>query len=173
MSSSAHVRGTATGAFTGALAIAAHALAGDVLPSAGCAALLLVLAVTAGALTASWPRTEHTPALLGVLAAGQAVGHLALSTGGHVHTESAASLPTPVMALAHLVAIGVGAVLIRGCERLCAALSSIVRRHTHRDAGAPDAMSRPPRFRADQPLQHVLLLAASISHRGPPVGAMR
>ena len=34
MSSSARVRGTATGAFTGALAIAAHALAGDVLPYA-------------------------------------------------------------------------------------------------------------------------------------------
>lgn len=167
------MRGTATGAFTAALAIAAHALAGDVLPSTGSAALLLVLAVTAGALTASWPRTAHTPALLGVLAAGQAVGHLALSTGGHAHTESAASLPTPVMALAHLVAIGVGATLIRGCERLCAALSSIVRRHTHRDAGRRRAAPRPPKFRVDHPLQHALLLAASISHRGPPVGAVR
>ena len=173
MSSSARVRGTATGAFTGALAIAAHALAGDVLPSAGSAALLVVLAVAAGALTASWARTAHTPALLCVLAAGQAVGHLALSTGGHVHTASAASLPTPVMALTHLVAIGVGAILIRGCERFCAALSSIVRRHTHRNAGAPRATARPPRFRVDHPLQHALLLAASISHRGPPVGAVR
>lgn len=173
MSSCARVRGTATGAFTGALAIGAHALAGDVLPSAGSAALLVVLAVTAGTLTAGWARTARMPALLGVLAAGQAVGHLALSTGGHVHTESAASLPTPVMALTHLVAIGVGAILIRACERLCSALSSIVRRHIHRYDGAPRATPRAPRFRVDHPLQHVLLLAASISHRGPPVGAVR
>jgi hypothetical protein len=75
------------------------------------------------------------------------------------------------MLAAHLVAIAVGALLIASGERLCRALLRVVRavvRVVH-------AVFAPPAVRArhvDQPLRSALLLAASVSHRGPPVSAL-
>jgi hypothetical protein len=77
------------------------------------------------------------------------------------------------MVLAHLIAITCGAALIATAEYLCSALSRAVRA-ADPPAPLPVTGAPTPAFRdADQPLRSALLLAASMSHRGPPVGAVR
>jgi hypothetical protein len=78
-----------------------------------------------------------------------------------------------MMLAAHLVAIGVGALLIAACDRLCRAVSRAVRAAVRivvaPVAGAPVVVIG----EADQPLRSALLLAASVSRRGPPVSRHR
>jgi hypothetical protein len=76
---------------------------------------------------------------------------------------------TVAMTAAHVAAVFVGAALIAAAGRLGAALS-----HAVRSAIAPQrvpVVSAPARTfdGGDQPLRSSLLLAASVSHRGPPV----
>jgi hypothetical protein len=69
---------------------------------------------------------------------------------------------------AHMIAIALGAVLIAAGDRLCRALSRAITAAVRRvlpPAARPFAASR----EADQPLHSTLLLAVSVSHRGPPV----
>jgi len=165
------MRGVATGLLTAALAVAAHGVGSGALPSGAAAALLAVLAATIGALAATTAGAGKTVVLLGLLAVGQLVGHLLLSAAGHHHTLSTAP-PAAVMLAAHLLAIAVGAVLNAAGDRLCAALSRAVRamvRVVWPVAGTPVVAVR----RAAQPLRSALLLAASVSHRGPPVSLAR
>jgi hypothetical protein len=165
----ARLRGTAAGAFTAALAVAAHGIGGgDMVPSGGSAVLLAVLAAAVGAFARSCSRTADLDVLVAVLAGGQIVGHLALGAGGHGHTASATLVPSPVMLLTHLVAVAVGATLIRGCERLCTALSAVLRSSPYRRAERPATSCRTPDIRADHPMRRIQLIAVSISHRGPP-----
>jgi hypothetical protein len=161
------LRGVTSGVFTIALAVAAHGLADGMVPSGGSVALLGVVAAALGAGVARWQRTSQTPVLVGVLAFGQLVGHLALSAGDAM---PATRLSAPMLA-AHLAAVLVGATLVAAAERLYTALSSAIRRCRPATgvlavAGAPVSA-----VRDDPPLQRVRLMAASISHRGPPVGA--
>jgi hypothetical protein len=161
------MRGLATGLLTGALAVAAHGVGSGAVPGGAAAALLAVLAATIGALAATTARAGKSVVLVGLLAAGQLVGHLMLSAAGHQHTPSTAP-PAAVMLAAHVVAIAAGAVLIAAGDRLCGALSRAVRamvRAVWPVAGTPVVAVRRP----DQPLRSALLLAASVSHRGPPV----
>ena len=73
------------------------------------------------------------------------------------------------MLAAHALAVAVGATTDRGGDRLCRTVSRAV--EVARRAVVPPIPGRPMvvTVGADQPLRSTLLLAASMSHRGPPV----
>jgi len=110
--------------------------------------------------------------LLGLLAAGQLLGHVMLETVGHTHASFVAP-PAGAMLAAHLAAIAVGAVLIAAGDRLCRAVSRAVRAAVRSTCLPPTAPYVVALGSADQPLRSALLLAASVSHRGPPVSSAR
>lgn len=157
----------AAGLLTAALAVAAHGIAGSGAPTGTAAVLLAVLAATVGALTTTIARTADVRVLLGLLAASQLVGHLMLSVAGHSHGGSTSA--APAMLVAHALAMVIGAILIAAGDRLCRAVSRAV--EVSGRAVVPPIPSRPTAGAAgaDQPLRSALLLAASVSHRGPPV----
>lgn len=165
-----YLRGLAAGCFTGTLAVPAHAAAGGGLPSGATSAQLILLAVVIGALTATIARSDRLPALLGLLTTGQVLGHLLLGTVGHHH---GAAPSASLMLAAHVAAVLAGALLVAATGRLGAALSRAVRGIEPPRPG-PVADAPAPVFEhADQPWRSALLLAASMSHRGPPVGVVR
>lgn len=167
-SAAAQARGCSAGAFTAALAVAAHGLgAGQMALPGGSSVLLLVLAGVVGAFTATCPRAAQAVPLLGVLAAGQVLGHIALSIGAH-HGTSQAAAPSSLMVAAHAAAVVVGAGLIRLGEHLFAALSRTLACRAYRGGVIPAVAALVPERRADQPWRRLQLIAASISHRGPP-----
>jgi len=164
----ARLRGSVTGLLTAALAVAAHSIGSGAPPTGAAVAQLAVLAATIGALAATISRAADARVLVALLAAGQLCGHLILNAAGHHHAAAAAP-PATVMLAAHVVAIGIGALLIAASDRLCRAMSRAVRAAV-RTVAAP--IAGPPVSvvgQADQPLHSTLLLSASMSHRGPPV----
>jgi hypothetical protein len=163
----ARLRGSAAGLLTAALAVAAHSVGSGALPSGAVVAQLAVLAATIGALAASISRAADARVLLGLLAVGQLCGHLMLSAVGHHH--AVAGPPAAVMLAAHAVAIGTGALLIAASDRLCRAISRAVRAAVRTVAAPVTGPNVVVVGQADQPLRSTLLLAASMSHRGPPV----
>jgi hypothetical protein len=168
----ARLRGAAAGLLTAALAVGAHGVASGAPPPGPATALLAVLAATIGALAATMPRASDARVLLGLLAAGQLVAHLMLDAAGHSHAPATAP-PAAAMLGAHLVAVAAGAALIAAGDRLCGAVSRAIR-VTARPAAAPVAAATVVAANdADQPLRFTLLLAASMSHRGPPVSLAR
>jgi hypothetical protein len=168
----ARLRGSAAGLLTAALAVAAHSVGSGAAPTGAVVAQLAVLAATVGALAATIARTADARVLLGLLAAGQLCGHVILSAVGHSHAATT-TLPAAVMLAAHVVAVGTGALLIAASDRLCRAVSRAVRVAV-RIVAAPVAVAPVVVLgEADQPLRSALLLAASVSHRGPPVSRYR
>lgn len=167
----APLRGSAAGLLTAALAVAAHGVAGGVPTGAGIAQLA-VLAATVGALATTIVRAADARVLLALLAAGQLLGHVMLDGTGHAHASSAAP-PAAAMLVAHLAAIAAGAVLIAAGDRLCRAVSRAVRAAVRSICLPPAARPVVAMGSADQPLRSALLLAASLSHRGPPVSLAR
>jgi len=166
------LRGLAAGSLTVALATTAHAAAGGGTPSGATAAQLVLLAVVIGALSATISCADRFRVQLVLMAAGQVLGHLLLGTVGHHHASAAGPSATAMVA-AHLVAVACGAALIAAAGYLCAAISRAVRTTV---APTPTPVTTVPRASlgdADQPLRSALQLAASMSHRGPPVGAVR
>ena len=163
----ASLRGLTAAAFTGALAVAAHAVAGGGAPHGGAPVLLAATAAVIG-LAAISDRASDIRVLASLLAGGQLVGHMALATAGHSHGETS-SWPSLLMLLMHLVAVAVGAVLVSACERLVHALTRVVRQRVAAVRAPVEIRQTAPVIRDCQPLQHILLIAASISHRGPPV----
>jgi hypothetical protein len=173
--SASRFRGLMVAAFTALLAVTAHGMASGRFPTGGTAALLVVLAAGMGAMVSASERTVGPRALLGVLALGQLGGHLVLSSGGH-HVPAAGPavlIPAPVMLLAHAAAVALGAILVAACERLCAALSSAIRGCGRIAQPQSTAMPAFAVRRSDHPQRRDLLIAASISHRGPPAGVAR
>jgi drug/metabolite transporter (DMT)-like permease len=168
-STATHLRGLTAGLITGALALAAHGFADQMAPSGGTVALLAVVSAAFGALVSRWPRTSHASALIGVLGLGQVVGHLTLSAGGSMHIAQ----PSPPMLAAHAAAVVVGALLVAACERLYTALSSAIRRYRSACAAVNSVGAQRLTVHVAPPQQRIRLLAASISHRGPPLGAVR
>ena len=167
----ARLRGLAAGLLTAALSVAAHGVGGGAPPTGAAIAQLAVLAATVGALAATMIRAADARALLGLLAAGQLFGHTLLSAAGHDHMSSTAP-PAAAMLAAHLLAIAAGALLIAAGDRLSRAVSRAVRAVVRRVCpvfATPVVAAR----RVDQPLRSVLQLAASVSHRGPPVSLAR
>ena len=126
--------------------------------------------------SARWPRPSSRAAdarvLLGLLAAGQLVGHLMLSAAGHSHARAGCS-PAAAMLAAHAAGGRRRCALIAAGDRLCRAVSRAVRgrRADRRRADREQRLSSS--IGADQPLRSALLLAASVSHRGPPVSLAR
>ena len=167
------LRGAAAGLLTAALAVAAHGAASGTPPVGAASALLAVLAATIGALAATIRGAGDTRVLLVLLASGQLFGHLMLDAAGHGH-ESAAAPPEAAMLIAHAAAVALGAVLISLSDRLCAAMSRALRIRTGMRSSRPAVPTAPLVVSvSDQPLRSSLLLAASVSHRGPPVSSAR
>lgn len=167
----AALRGSAAGLLTAALTVAAHGVASGAPPTGSIIVALTVLAATIGALATTLTRAADARVLLGLLAAGQLLGHLTLSTTGHSHAPAGTS-PAPMLA-AHVIAVVVGAVLIAASGRLCAAVSRVLRVAVRMTPG-PVLVGGTVALRgADHPLRSMLLLAASVSHRGPPDGQLR
>jgi hypothetical protein len=160
------LRGLAVGSLTAALALAAHGAAGAALGSGAAAILLALLAGGFGALASALERAAEPAVLVALLAVGQAAGHLMLAAAGHSH----AAVPDGAMLAAHLIAVVVGALLIAGAERLCRALSTVLREGNTRRMPPPVVRPLWALTRPDHPLQSRLLVAVSISHRGPPPG---
>ncbi|MBX7448630.1 hypothetical protein GR927_11590 [Mycolicibacterium sp. 3033] len=159
------MRGGAAGLLTVALSLAAHATGGGHLAVGPDMVGLLLAGVTVGTAATAMPRTRGVGAMALLLAAGQLVGHAVLAIG-HPHATAATHGP---MLAAHVTAVLLGALLISAGERLCRMLGRVVRRTVApTNAAVPDAPA-PVRFAADQPLFAELLLATSMSHRGPPV----
>jgi hypothetical protein len=166
----ARLRGTAAGLLTATLAVAAHGAAGGALPQGSAAVLLGVLAATVGGLAATLAHAADARVMVGLLATGQLVGHAMLSAAGHSHGGSGS--PTAAMLLAHATAVVAAAMLIGAADRLCRAVSRVVEVAT-RVVIAPVPGRSAVVIAADQPLRSILLLAASMSHRGPPVSRSR
>ncbi|AFM19716.1 hypothetical protein Mycch_5029 [Mycolicibacterium chubuense NBB4] len=165
-------RGAAAGLLTGTLTLAAHGAGGGPLPAGPATAQLLLVAAAVGALAARLPRTGRFGPILALLTAGQLIGHGLLSALGHAHATPSAG-PAWLMLSSHLAAVGTGALLIVVGDRLCRTLSRALHRTTRPDAPAVPAPRATPGRTADQPLRSALLVASSMSHRGPPVSAAR
>jgi hypothetical protein len=165
----ARLRGSASGALTAALAVAAHSTAGGGLPDSAAVALLALLAITLGTLVATISDRADVKSLVAVLSVGQLLGHAVLGAAGHSHPVSGPGAEGLMLA-AHVGAIAVGAALIATGGRLCAAVSRTLFAATPRPSRPIAAVSATVVESADQPLHSALSLAASVSHRGPPVG---
>ncbi|MFG1934523.1 hypothetical protein ACGFK1_28365 [Mycobacterium sp. NPDC048908] len=168
----ARLRGSTAGLLTAALAVAAHSVGAGAVPTGAAVGLLAVLAGTVGALGATIARAADVRVLLGLLAAGQLCGHIVLGAVGHSHAAAAAP-PAAVMLAAHAAAIVGGALLIAASDRLCRAVSRVVRAAVRTVVGSITVAPVVVVDDADQPLRSALLLAASMSHRGPPVSHCR
>lgn len=163
------LRGAAVALFSVILALAAHGAALDTGPRGGSVALLAVLCAGIGALVSVRNRAGVTT-LFAALSVGQLAGHPVLSMNHH---HEADWLPTPVMLAAHLGAVLLGAVLVSACERCHETLSRSIR-GGQRVVQRVTLTSTRLCHRTDHHcLQHELLLAASISHRGPPARSAR
>ncbi|EME51087.1 hypothetical protein G352_26652 [Rhodococcus ruber BKS 20-38] len=154
------LRGTAAGALTAALAVAAHGSAGGGVP--GDAEVTLLVAVAAGiGLVAAHLRAVPTIVLL---AGGQVATHLVLAaaTTGHLHTS------VPMLA-AHTVAAVACAALLDAAQRLCGLLTRALR------AARTVAPGPVETARAELPTTVRRFSSARtelcISRRGPPVAA--
>ena len=159
----AALRGVAVGSLTAALAVTAHGAAGATVPGAALA-LLLLASAGVGGLAGSVRRAGEPAVLVGVLALGQVLGHVILAAAGHVHGGS----PSGAMLSAHLVAVVAGGLLLAGAERLYRTLSSVLQAPGGRPSCPPMVRQPLAPGRADHPLQSRLIVAVSISHRGPP-----
>ncbi|UFS98633.1 hypothetical protein [Nocardia huaxiensis] len=163
----ARLRGAAVGVGSGAVAIFAHGLGGgNPAPDGSALALLFVACGLIGVLVASF-RPRYGPlSTMGMLAAGQTIGHTALSMSPehHHHTTSAAMLA------AHLVAIPVGALLIRAAEAGLRRAITSVRRFILTLDLAPLPGVHPARraHTGDRAPLRRLLLSSGIGRRGPP-----
>src|SRR5215218_3532628 len=110
------------------------------------------------------PLASDTRVLLGLLGTGQVVGHVMLTVAGHSHGTAAA--PGSGMLTAHALAVLAGAVLIATGDRLCRGVSRVlevaVRTVVPPVPAKPFVIACSP-----HPQRSALLLAASVSHRGP------
>jgi hypothetical protein len=173
------LRGLAVGLLTAALAIAAHALAGGTVLPGAAAVLLSVLATTAGSVAATVDRTSDARVLFALLASGQLIAHVMMTIPGHTDCAmsggpaASATPPPAAMLAAHTVALVVCAALIAAGDRLCRAVTSALRAVVYELPGMLLTAAAAAVTTGDQPLRSTLLLAASVSGRGPPVGLAR
>jgi len=173
LSPAARLRGIAVGLLTAALAIEAHALAGGTIPPGAAVALLIILAVTAGFVATTVNRTADGRVILALLVMGQLVAHAMLTAASHTGCAASAGAPAAAMLAAHAVAVVVGAALIAASERLCRAATSALRAFAGELPGVLATAAVTAVTAGDQPLRSALLIAASVSRRGPPVSLAR
>ncbi|MGW5226144.1 hypothetical protein ACWEP5_14495 [Nocardia niigatensis] len=166
----ARLRGAAVGASSGAVAILAHGLGGGATLLDGSALALLFAACTLiGVVVATLRPRYGLAGTMVMLAAGQSIGHAALSMppGHHHHSSS------PSMLLAHLIAIPMGALAIRAAEAGMRRAITSVRRFILALGSVPRPPARPARARRadDRAEARRLLVSPGIGRRGPPVAA--
>ncbi|MEV6773678.1 hypothetical protein AB0N05_34095 [Nocardia sp. NPDC051030] len=163
----ASLRGAAVGTASGAVAVFAHALGGGTaFPDGTALALLFAACGLTGVLVASARSRSGLFWTMGMLAAGQSIGHIALSMSpGHHHPAT-----TSVMLLAHLVAIPVGAMLIRAAEAGMRRAVTSVRRFILALGLAPVPPHAPAATVSadDRARARRLLVSPGIGRRGPP-----
>lgn len=134
------LRGASVGALSAIVTAAAHSAGGGALPSEAGFLLLGAVCSAIGCVTAAM-RGISRARLMGMLAAAQAFGHLALSAmGTHPHGGPADGR----MLWAHLVAVVAGAYLIDAAERGSRWAASTLRRIV-RAAPASAPIDRTPR----------------------------
>lgn len=141
------------------LSIAAHAVAGGAVPHQDVLVLLAGSAVASGLLAAE---TRLSVPLLLVLA--QVTGHLVLGLhDGHLHT------PTAGMFVAHVAAVAVAALLLRGAEKGCeVALAALHRMFPELFRALPVAVAEPTRIAHRPRVGPGVLLVSGVGSRGPP-----
>ncbi|MEV6067254.1 hypothetical protein AB0L82_11930 [Nocardia sp. NPDC052001] len=166
----ARLRGAAVGAASGAVALFAHGLGGGTTAPAGSAlALLFAACALIGVIVASVRPRYGLTSLMGMLAAGQGIGHIALSMspGHHHHAAS------PSMLTAHLIAIPVGAMAIRAAEAGMRRAVTSVRRFILTLGLAPVPAERTARTTStdERATVRLLLVSPGIARRGPPARA--
>lgn len=163
-------RGAAVGTLTATLAAAAHAGAGGGLPSGAAAVQLALLAVVVGGFVVVVRGGHRFSVLTAAMSAGQLLGHALLSASGH-HHGAAASGADAAMLTAHVGALVAVAALVTVGELSCRAISRTVRAVALPPAIRVPAGRTAVFRRCDHPLRSALQLAASLTHRGPPVSA--
>lgn len=161
--SPAAFRGGAVAAFSGALAVAAHALGGGGLPHSSSLTLLAAACIAVGVLFTRCSRGGGF-AVAAALVAGQFVGHLALT----VQMPDHAVVPGAAMLVAHGVATIVCAAAVSAAVRLYGPIVAVWRAvfsfRRYRVAVARGSV------RSTRHLGPVVaVLHASISRRGPPI----
>ncbi|MCJ0979111.1 hypothetical protein MTX35_15470 [Rhodococcus sp. ARC_M12] len=166
-SSAAPLRGGAVGIVTATLAVAAHGMAGGGWADGSALALLIVVSIGIGAMTALPERS--TVLLLPALMAGQLLAHIALSLGAaEMHNHSL--LPSTAMIAFHAAASVIAGLMIAAAERLYGPITSIVRAVLALLTSLPDgsAVGRVSMSVA-VPSVDGTALDWVISRRGPPV----
>ncbi|ATL67949.1 hypothetical protein [Nocardia terpenica] len=161
----ARLRGGCVGASSGAVSMAAHAFGGGTVALDSAAAVLLLLSCTVTGVVVTALRRGMLP-VLAMLAVGQAIGHAALSVSPrHCHGGL-----TAAMLAAHVVAIAVGALLIRGAEiALGRVISSVRRAVVALGAVLVAPVSRVGVVPASRgTVAPRLLVSSGIGRRGPP-----
>ncbi len=138
-------------------------------PSESAVVLLILACASVGAVVTSIDTRRSPPALLLalMLAAGQAIGHATLTIASDHQHGLLLSLP---MLAAHIAAVGVCAVLIRGAERgyvvAASTVAAIVAVLLRPWAAEPSPFAARTRYRAKVVLRQ--LLTSGLGTRGPP-----
>ncbi|MBN4927714.1 hypothetical protein IEU95_12795 [Hoyosella rhizosphaerae] len=177
---SQRLRGVGVGAVTASVAIAAHGTAGGGYPPTAMMMLILLIAGTFGA-AAAHNRTMGRRALVGVLAAGQVVAHVALmwATPVSLHGDAAhsslssSSHHSGAMVLAHATAVVVAALVIYGGEQGCRCVRTAVH-NALRSLCVPQAAHHnvlPLLHRDYSDRWCNFTLVSGTGTRGPPVAA--
>lgn len=170
-SPTAPLRAAAVGSTTATLSAAGHALGGGGLPSGAVSVQLALVGLACAGVTLRG--AGRFLQLLAVLTVGQVVGHVLSTVSGHhmgpVPGERFAAGDGVTMLAWHAVAVSCAAALIAVGEASCRALSH-ARKAMTPPASHPVADAAPsPLPRREHPQRSILLLTASLSHRGPPV----
>lgn len=171
------LRGACVGLLSATLAVGAHAAGSGALPGASASVLVTAVSGVLGALAGSAPGLRvGLAALLGVLGGGQLLGHLVLGVAaGHEHAAAEAPAATGVpMVTAHVLAVGLCALLTLGAERAAAVCTAALARVLPVAALLAGPAPVPPRpvlrpARASAPHPPLLLLADAVARRGPPL----
>lgn len=122
------LRGALVGACSAATSAVAHGVGGGELPSGGSLALFLIVCATLGAASSSIAaggRVRHLLFLWAALAAGQTIGHIALTVAAEVQIHHSPTV-SPQMMLAHGASAPVCALLIGLVERLYVVCTSVL-----------------------------------------------
>ncbi|MHC9294523.1 hypothetical protein ACRCUN_18840 [Mycobacterium sp. LTG2003] len=166
----ARMRGGLVGACSALTAAVAHTAAGGAAPSSSPLVVLVMLCATLGAVVGGFTaetRVGRTALLIAGLAAGQTLGHLALSlAGGHHHATSL--LTGPMLALHMAAAVGLG-LLIGAVEYLYVVCASVLCWLRVFILGRIRPVGHAVWWPTDTVVARPVLLRAGLGMRAPPV----
>lgn len=128
--------------------------------------LLFAACAVTGVVVASVRPRYGLASVMGMLAAGQGIGHIALSMSPEHHHHAA----SPTMPVAHLIAIPFGALIIRAAEVGMRRAITSVRRFIVALGITPVPTERPERTTSvdERAAVRLLLVSPGIGRRGPP-----